>query len=150
MCVLLVKVDGPLNLKRNKYKLSCNGEAVSSLAHVPNPGSHDPTLPSPDLILQSRVIPKQESVAQWLFQTQNLVKRENGNVRSSSDKTKRVMSSQQTVYLSDSFVQFPKTAVGGRSMVKVRLCNRDTMGHSFAVIKPPEPFKVTHLNFDLG
>lgn len=143
-------MDGPINLKRNKYKLSCNGEAVSSVAHMQNSGSHDPSLPSHDLVLQSHVIPKQESVAQWLFQTQNLVKRENGNIQLSSGKTKGVMSPKRIVYLSDSLIQFPKTAVGAQSMVKVRLCNRDTTGHSFSVIKPSEPFNVAHLNFDLG
>jgi hypothetical protein len=98
---------------------------------------------------------KRQNVAEWLFKTQNYSKeggtssnRVHWDVQTSGDLKK--LSAKRLVYLSDSLVQFPETMVGAQAMVKVRLCNRDTVGHTFAVIKPSRPFSVNHINFEIG
>lgn len=94
---------------------------------------------------------KRQNVAEWLFKTQNYAKHNGTSAHMvQRDEQSNKLSAKRTVYLSDSSVQFPETLVGAQAMVKVRLCNRDTVSHSFAVIKPSQPFSVMHVNFDIG
>lgn len=118
---------------------------ASSSQDIVHTNSHDPIL-------------KRQHVAEWLFQSQHQAKLggtpsskvhwEEQEVQHQTDRTK--MPTKRTVYLSDTFVQFPDTMVGAQAMVKVRLCNRDTIGHKFVVLKPSRPFSVSHINFEIG
>lgn len=120
-------------------------QVSSSQEDIMHTNSHDPIL-------------KRQHVAEWLFQSQhqakqeeassNEVHREEQKVHHQTDEIK--MPTKRTVYLSDTFVQFPETKVGAQAMVKVRLCNRDIIGHNFVVLKPSRPFSVSHINFEIG
>lgn len=105
--------------------------------------SHDP-------ILKSHEILKQQHVAEWLFQNQHQVKSKGPSSSRVHWEDNKRSPKRRTVYLSNTFVQFPETMVGAESVVKVRLCNRDVTGHSFSVIKPSRPFSVRHVNFEIG
>ena len=96
-------------------------------------------------------IHKRQNVAEWLFKTQNYAK--NGGTSANKvqwDEQSKKLPTKRIVYLSDSSLQFPETLVGAQAMVKVRLCNRDTIAHHFAVIKPSQPFSVIHVSFEIG
>ena len=148
-------------MKDEEYKISLNGEGLTPSVYVPsveplsnghaNALSHDPALKSHDL--------KQQHVAEWLFQTQHQAENEerarterlSHRVAEPSNRVnKNAKKQKRTVYLSNTFVQFPETSVRTQSMVKVRLCNRDTVGHTFSVIRPSRPFSVAHVNFEIG
>lgn len=130
-------------------EVSAQGQREPPPQDTEHAKSHDP-------ILKSREILKQQHVADWLFQNQHQAKhkgplssRVHWEEKASSNNVKR-SPTKRSVYLSNTFVQFPDTMVGAESMVKVRLCNRDVTGHHFSVIKPSRPFRVSHINFEIG
>ncbi len=90
---------------------------------------------------------KQRHVAKWLSQTKrHLLEPQDEN----SGEVKKAVGTKKMVYLSKTFIQFPDTTVGSRTMIKVPVNNRDSEGQVLEVIKPSPPFSVSHRNFNLG
>lgn len=90
---------------------------------------------------------KNSHVAKWLSQTKPHAAQKPSDANRATNKPS---SQKKMVYLSKGFVLFPKTTVGSFSTFKVRVCNRDSVEHSLEVIKPSEPFTVSHQTFNLG
>ena len=106
-------------------------------------GSHDLAFKLHDQVLKSHDPQKQQHIAQWLSDNRRHM------TQVTSGGAKRTSPEKKVVYLSEQFVQFPDTEVGSNSKVKVRLCNRDIVTHSFEVIRPSRPFTVDHHRFSL-
>ena len=155
------KVSGPVSLKDKHLKISFSGEAENTISSSPqtkenhtlvqhatdnlppsNIGSHDQLMTSCDQPLKSRDpvltshYSQKQHIAKWLSQTRH-------NQPLLAKKTKK------TVYLSEELIRFPEAKVGDKLTVKVRVCNRDSVGHDFEVLKPSSPFSVDHLTFKL-
>ena len=147
-------MSGPFSLKSTEHRISVSGEAT--LPPVPAPSLPKPPLgfsqlphhattiqQSHDPTLQSHAAEKQQHVAEWLYHTQQ--HQEDGG----KAQSKKVSPPKKSVYLSETCLEFPKTAVGSQVTMKVRVCNRDSVTHHFRVIKPSKPFIVNHFNFSL-
>ena len=153
-------MSGPFSLKSTEHRVSVSGEATLPPVSAPPPPKpapgfsqlpqhattiqqlHDPTL-------QAHDADKQQHVADWLYHTQQHRGSQEDAPPGGKVQSKKVSPPKKSVYLSETCLEFPKTAVGSQVTVKVRVCNRDTVTHHFTVIKPSKPFSVNHFNFSL-
>ncbi len=135
---LLSKVSGPIDLRIKKYEMSFAGVAMAT---------HSPLPPLRVSASPLNLRDSQKNVAQWVSQTRHHMMEH--EAASKSILTPRPVSDRKPVYLSSESVRFSDTKARHRSTVKVRLCNRDSISHSFEVIRPPPPFNVDHFHFVL-
>ena len=162
-------MSGPVALKNKEHRISVSGKAMipSTWTLIKPPqgfsqlpaattitttrvqNSHQAISKSSNPLLPTHGTEKQQHVAEWLFRTQQHHGKPEGTSAGKKLQMKKTSLPKKSVYLSETLLDFPRTAAGTQVVVKVRVCNRDSVTHHFTVIKPSKPFSVNHLNFSL-